>query len=69
MALNDLQDAVEVKAREIGPLNALHLALAEQAQADCFCTCGDRLLRRMRVIQGLRVKIVTPVELAEEIDK
>lgn len=61
--------AKELSATGLRPLDALHLALAEQAQADCFCTCDDRLLRRLRAIQGLRVKVVTPIELAEEIDK
>jgi predicted nucleic acid-binding protein len=70
----EISDEAERRAKELAatglrPLDALHLALAEQAQADCFCTCDDRLLRHLRVIQGLLVKVVTPIELAEEIDK
>ncbi|ETW92557.1 MAG: hypothetical protein ETSY2_53160, partial [Candidatus Entotheonella gemina] len=36
--------------RDVGikALDALHLASAVEAQADYFCTCDDRLLRRAR---------------------
>ena len=47
---------------------AKHLALAEAADVDFFCTCDDRLLRRIRQIQGLRVKAVSPVELIQELE-
>ena len=47
--------------------DALHLALAEAAGVDYFCTCDDRLLRRIRQIQGLKVKAVSPIQLIEEL--
>jgi predicted nucleic acid-binding protein len=53
----------------IKPLDALHLALAETGNADYFCTCDDRLLRNARLVKELRVKVVNPVELVEEIEK
>ena len=49
---------VEERARTfhtlgIKPLDALHLASAVEAQADYFCTCDDRLLRRARTADTL----------------
>src|SRR5262245_16059323 len=42
---------VEARARQfeatgMKPLDALHLASAVEADADFFCTCDDRLLKR-----------------------
>jgi len=51
----------------IKPLDALHLASAELAQADYFCTCDDRFLRRAKAIVDLKTKVVTPLELIEEL--
>ncbi len=51
------------------PLDALHLALAEMGEVDYFCTCDDRLLRRARRVADLRVKVVSPLELIQEIEK
>ncbi len=65
---------VEKRARElerlaIKPLDALHLASAEEAQADYFCTCDDALLKKAKAVSNLAVKVVSPVELAEELEK
>lgn len=65
---------VEQRAREldhlsIKPLDALHLASAEEAQADYFCTCDDALLKKAKAISDLAVKIVSPIELAEVLEK
>ena len=51
------------------PLDALHLAAAEVAAADYFCTCDDKLLRRARKIKDLQVKVLTPLELIQEIER
>ena len=51
----------------IKPLDALHLASAEAAQVDYFCTCDDRFLRRAKTIVDLKTKVVTPLELIEEL--
>ncbi|MBN1316986.1 MAG: PIN domain-containing protein [Anaerolineales bacterium] len=68
-----LSERIESRAREfnklgISPLDALHLASAEDSQADYFCTCDDRLLKKARAINNLRIKVVLPVELIEEIE-
>jgi hypothetical protein len=47
--------------------DALHLACAEAAQVDYFCSCDDKLLRRARTVPVLLVKVVSPLELAEEV--
>jgi len=69
-----INDEIEKRAQElteigIGPLDALHLASAEQARADYFCTCDDKFLKKARSIRDLKTKIVSPIELIEEIGK
>ncbi|MBC7225600.1 MAG: PIN domain-containing protein [Thermoflexales bacterium] len=53
----------------IKPLDALHLALAEAGQADYFCTCDDRLRRQAQRVESLAVRVVSPIELIQEIEK
>ena len=69
-----LHERVERRARVfetlgIKPLDALHLASAEEAQVDYFCTCDDRFLRMAKAIPGLRTKAVSPVELIKELEQ
>jgi predicted nucleic acid-binding protein len=66
-----LSDQIENRARELTrlPLDALHLASAEEAQADYLCICDDKFLNRAKTIQGIKTRIVSPVELIEEIEK
>jgi predicted nucleic acid-binding protein len=52
-----------------GPLDALHLALAEEGKVDYFCTCDDRLLRKAQRVAGLQIKVVSPLDLVQEIEK
>jgi predicted nucleic acid-binding protein len=61
--------ATDILKYGITPLDALHLALAESAKADYFCTCDDKLLRNAMKINNLKVKIINPVELIREIEK
>jgi predicted nucleic acid-binding protein len=56
-------------AAGIKPLDALHLASAESAQADYLCTCDDQFLRRAKEIEDIRVRVVSPIELIEEIER
>ncbi|MCS6937570.1 MAG: PIN domain-containing protein [Candidatus Bipolaricaulota bacterium] len=67
-----IDEAVETRAQaliEMGvkPIDALHLALAEASHVDYFCTCDDKLLRKAQQIAGLRVKVVSPVDLIKEV--
>lgn len=47
--------------------DALHLACAEAVQVDYFCSCDEKLLRRAKTLKVVRVKVVSPLELVEEI--
>lgn len=50
-----------------GAYDALHLACAEAADADCFLTTDDRLIRRARRGLGkLSVKVQNPVDWIKE---
>ena len=60
------QRGVELERQGLGALDALHLAAAEAAEADYFCTTDDKLLKRGRSLaHGTRV--VSAMELIEEI--
>ena len=50
-------------------MDALHLAGAEAAGADYFCTCDDRFLRRAKTIAYLKTRVVSPLELIEAIEE
>jgi predicted nucleic acid-binding protein len=70
----ELTDRLEKLARElhekgIRPLDALHLASAQEGQADYFCTCDDRLLSKAQAVGSVKVKVVSPIELIEEIER
>lgn len=76
MARNHVVLSSEIKKRAeqltalgIAPLDALHLAFAEAANAVYFCTCDDRLLRKADQIADLRVKAVSPIDLVQEIEQ
>jgi hypothetical protein len=65
--------SVEQRARIYGThgikvLDSLHLACAVEAQADYFCTCDDRFLRRAKQINTEQTKVVSPLELIEVIE-
>ncbi len=69
-----LSGRVEKRARKldalgIKPLDALHLASAEEAQVDYFCTCDDKFLKKARAISGLRMRVVSPIELIKELER
>ena len=66
-------DQLKVRAQTfvdagIKPLDALHLASAIQAQADYFCTCDDRLLRKASNLNTMPTQVVSPLELVSEIE-
>jgi len=50
-------------------MDALHLAAAEAAGADYFCTCDDRFLRKAKAVTGLQTSVVSPLELIEVIEE
>lgn len=50
-------------------LDALHLALAEAAGEDYFCTCDDKFLKKAKAMTDLKTKAVSPIELGEVIEQ
>jgi predicted nucleic acid-binding protein len=59
--------ARQLEATGIKALDALHLASAVEAEADFFCTCDDRLLKRAREADTGRRRVVSPLELVTEV--
>lgn len=68
-----LDEQIEVRAKvfvEMGikALDALHLACAESAETDYFCTCDDKFLNKAKRISNLRTKVVSPIELIKVVE-
>ena len=68
-----LNEQIERRAKEfdkigIKALDALHLASAEAAGVEYFCTCDDKLLSRAKSVADLKTKVVSPVELIEVVE-
>jgi predicted nucleic acid-binding protein len=68
-----LNQQIEQRARDlhklgIKPLDALHLASAEEVRADYFCTCDDKFLKKAKAVRDVKIKVVSPLELIEEIE-
>jgi hypothetical protein len=66
-----LSNQLEERARQIAQsgissLDALHLASAEEGQADVVLTCDDILVRRSRRL-ALTLRILNPVAYFEEV--
>jgi len=51
--------AQEIERQGLKPIDALHLACAEAAQADYFITCDDKVIQRYG---GERTKAINPVD-------
>lgn len=64
----DMQRAKHLVQAGFAALDALHVALAERAGADVFCTCDDDIIRKSRRLDLIRVRVATPVELIEELE-
>jgi predicted nucleic acid-binding protein len=60
--------AKDYQRQGIKPLDSLHLACAVEGSADFFCTCDDRFLRRAKQLGTRMTKVVSPLELFEEIE-
>jgi len=62
-----LRRALDLQGQSLKPLDALHLASAEAAQAHYFCTCDDEVLSKGMSQTISKVKIVSPVDLVTEL--
>jgi len=60
--------AKEMTESGIKPLDALHLATASISKTDYFCTCDNKLIKKGRQFKGLNTRIISPLELIEELD-
>ncbi|MBW3572192.1 MAG: nucleic acid-binding protein [Gemmatimonadetes bacterium] len=49
--------------------DAAHLAAAVEARVDLFCTCDDKLLRRARKADTGLTRVVSLLELIEEVER
>jgi predicted nucleic acid-binding protein len=67
-----ISSSVEERARifsnlGIKPLDALHLASSVEAQANYFCTCDDRFLKRAKEADTGITKVVSILEMIMEL--
>jgi len=68
-----LTDEIVILAKKleetgIKPLDALHLSSAVVSGANYFCTCDDSFLKKAKTIVDLNVKVVSPIELVQELN-
>lgn len=68
----EVDESITIRAEELvergfKQFDALHLASAEAAASDYFCTCDDRLLKKAKAQTDLKTKTVSPLELAQEL--
>jgi predicted nucleic acid-binding protein len=58
----------ELQRRGFKLFDALHLAAAESAGIDCLCTGDDRLRKRAARQRDLKVRVVSILELLQELE-
>ncbi len=68
-----LNDEIKKRAKALNKIgiksvDALHLACAEAAEADYFCTCDDKFLKKAKALKDNHTIAVSPLELIERID-
>ena len=68
-----VDEHVEMRAQElvlqgIAAMDALHLAAAERANADYFCTCDDQVLRKAKNIPLSNMVVLSPLDLIEVLE-
>jgi len=59
--------AKQLESRGFKAFDALHIACAESGTVDYLCTCDDRLLKKAKRQADLAVKVVSPLELSQEL--
>ena len=68
----ELNDEIEAQADKlvktgVRPLDALHLASASWAKADYFCTCDDKLLKKLKSLDSIATEVVSLLQLVAEV--
>ena len=59
--------ALVLEARGFKGFDALHIATAETGHVDYFCTCDDRLIKKVQAQPDVVTKVVSPLELVKEL--
>jgi predicted nucleic acid-binding protein len=59
------QTAEGIVAIGVRPKDALHVASAIAANTNYFCTCDDRLLKKVKSITGLLFQVVNPTDMVQ----
>ncbi len=61
--------AATFESRGVKAMDAVHVALAEAADVNYFCSCDDRLLRKLKQMRDVPFMPVSPLELIEELER
>jgi len=56
-------EAVVIVASGIRPKDALHVASALAGNAEYFCTCDDRLLKKLQATASVNIQALNPIEI------
>lgn len=59
--------ALSFEKQGVRAMDAVHLALADKARVDYFCTCDDKLFRKAQSLQGLTCRVTTLLGLVPEV--
>ena len=60
------QQTLAYRSLGVKGMDAVHLACAVHAGVDVLCTCDDRFLRRARRVDTGSTRVLTPLELIQE---
>ncbi len=68
----ELNDEIESQAASfvtagVKPLDALHVVSAIWAKAQYFCTCDDKLLKKLHDLKNLAIEAVSPLQIVAEV--
>jgi len=65
----NVRRGIDLQQRGFKAFDALHVAVAEAAGVDRLCTGDDRLRKRCQKQSDLGVRVVSPVELFQELQR
>jgi predicted nucleic acid-binding protein len=69
----ELTDSIEklanaYSASGIKTLDALHLASAVEGDADYFCSCDDRFIKKAQLVETSLTKVISVLDLVQELE-
>jgi predicted nucleic acid-binding protein len=69
----ELTDSIEQLANAysesgIKTLDALHLASAVEGEADYFCSCDDRFIKKAQLVETSLTKVISVLDLVQELE-